>query len=97
MGVFEMVFYVAIVGIVAEALVKLVRGHPAKWKDVKALVGRVDELEQRLGDTMTELVETRAMLDDEMTMRSELAERLDFTERLLAGGQAPRPAADREP
>ncbi len=94
MTVFQMVFYLMMAGIVSEALVKLVRGHPAKWKDVKALTSRVDELEQKLGDTMTELVETRGMLDDEMTMRSELAERLDFTERLLAGGAPPRPGAD---
>lgn len=86
MGLFELIFYLTMAGIVSETVVKLVRGHPAKWKDVKALMGRVEELEQRLGDTMTELVETRAQLDDEMTMRTELAERLDFTERMLAKG-----------
>lgn len=86
MGLFEMIFYLMMAGIASEMVVKLVRGHPAKWKDVKTLTGRVEELEQKLGDTMTELVETRAMLDDEMTMRHELAERLDFTERMLAKG-----------
>jgi hypothetical protein len=90
MELFQMIFYIAMAGIASELVVKLVRGHPAKWKDVKALLGRVDELEQRLGDTMTELVETRALLDDEMTLRVELAERLDFTERLLASGSGPR-------
>ncbi len=89
MGLFEMIFYIAMAGIASELVIKLVRGHPAKWKDVKALMGRVDELEQRLGDTMTELVETRALLDDEMTLRVELAERLDFTERLLASSSRP--------
>lgn len=88
MGVFEMVFYLAIAGIIGETAVKLVRGHPAKEKEIKALRSRVDEMEHKLGDTMTELMDTRAMLDDEMTMRSELAERLDFTERLLATGKA---------
>jgi len=89
MGVFEMVFYLAIAGIIGETAVKLIRGHPAKAKEVKSLRDRVDEMEHKLGDTMTELMDTRSMLDDEMTMRSELAERLDFTERLLASGQSP--------
>lgn len=87
MGIFTMVFYLALAGIIAEAAVKLVRGHPAKEKEIKRLRERVEEMEQKLGDTMTELMDTRAMLDDEMTMRSELAERVDFAERLLASGQ----------
>ncbi len=89
MGIITMIFYLAMAGIIAEAAVKLVRGHPAKEKDIKRLRERVEEMEQKLGDTMTELVDTRVMLDDEMTMRSELAERLDFAERLLASGQPP--------
>ncbi len=94
MGVFELVFYLAMAGIVTEAVVKLVRGHPAKWKDVKTLAGRVEELEQKLGDTMSELADARAQLDDEMSLRAELSERLDFTERMLARGRdAPPPGA----
>lgn len=91
MGVFELVFYLAMAGIVTEAVVKLVRGHPAKWKDVKTLAGRVEELEQKLGDTMSELADARAQLDDEMSLRAELAERLDFTERMLARGRDATP------
>ncbi|MCL4865554.1 MAG: hypothetical protein KJZ47_06645 [Gemmatimonadales bacterium] len=93
MGVFEMVFYLAIAGIIGETAVKLVRGHPAKEKEIKRLRERVEEMDQKLSDTMTELVDTRAMLDDEMTMRSELAERVDFAERLLASGPPPGGAA----
>jgi hypothetical protein len=89
LGVFEMVFYLAMAGIASETVIKLIRGHPAKAKEIKGLRDRVDEMEHKLGDTMTELMDARAMLDDEMTMRSELAERLDFAERLLASGQPP--------
>lgn len=89
MGILQLVFYLAMASIIAEAVVKLVRGHPAKEKEIRRLRERVEEMEHKLGDTMTELMDTRAMLDDEMTMRSELAERVDFAERLLASGPAP--------
>jgi len=92
MGVLEMLFYLAMASIAADAAVKLIRGHPAKAKEVKALRDRVEELDYKLGDTMTELMDTRAMLDDEMTLRSELAERVDFAERLLASGRPPGPS-----
>lgn len=103
MGVFEMVFGLVMAGMVLDTLVKLVRGHPAKDKEIKALRARVEELDHKLGDTMTELAETRTQLDDEMTMRAELEERLDFTERMLARGpelrqpDAPHRDSDRSP
>lgn len=84
-----MLFYLAMASIVAEGAVKLIRGHPAKAKEIKVLRERVDELEQKVGDTMTELMDTRGRLEFEMTARAELAERLDFTERVLARGSHP--------
>ncbi|MGE0553106.1 MAG: hypothetical protein AB7R55_06730 [Gemmatimonadales bacterium] len=96
MGLFEMVFYLAMAGIVADVAVKLIRGHPAKQKEIKQLRDRVEEMDAKLTATMNELAETREMLDDEITLRAELAERLDFTERLLTRGTPPAPDPQEE-
>lgn len=91
MGILTMVFYLALAGIVADAAVTLIRGHPAKKREVKALTDRVADLEQRMGDCLAELEDTRAALADEAAVRAELEERLDFAERLLASGKRELP------
>lgn len=91
MGLFTMIFYVALAGIVAEAVVKLVRGYPAKEKEIKTLKERVDTLEHHIGECLASLEDTRAALADEAGLRAELEERLDFTERILAAGREPDP------
>jgi len=96
MGLFTMIFYLALAGIVAETAVKLIRGHPAKKNDMKALQTRVDELEQRMGDCLVELDDTRTALAEEVSWRTELEERLDFTERMLASGREARPSGPEE-
>lgn len=87
MGLFELIFAVTVTGIVADAVVKLARGHPAKEKEIKELRSRVDELEQRMGDCVAALEESRAVLADELAVRAELEERLDFAERLLTASR----------
>lgn len=89
MGLFTMIFFIALAGIVAEAAVKLVRGHPAKEKEITTLKTRVDTLEHHIGESLAALDETRALLADEVARRVELEERLDFTERVLASGSKP--------
>lgn len=87
MGLFTMIFLVAMASIVADAAVKLVRGHPAKEKEIKTLRTRVDTLEHHIGECLASLDDARAALAEEANARLELEERLDFTERLLASGR----------
>lgn len=87
MGLFTMIFLIAMASIVADAAVKLVRGHPAKEKEIKTLKARVDTLEHHIGECLATLEDARAALADEANARAELEERLDFTERLLASGR----------
>lgn len=87
MGLFTMIFFIAMASIVADAAVKLVRGHPAKEKEIKALKARIDTLEHHIGESLAALDETRAALAHESALRAELEERLDFTERVLASGR----------
>lgn len=89
MSLFELIFAVTITGIIADAVVKLVRGHPAKEKEIKQLRARVDKLEQRMGDCVAAIEESRVVLADELAVRAELEERLDFAERLLASPRRP--------
>ncbi|MEZ4585479.1 MAG: hypothetical protein R2909_03650 [Gemmatimonadales bacterium] len=96
MGIFEMIFYLARAGILADVAVKLIRGHPAKEKELKQLRERVEEMDAKLTATMNELADAREMLDDETAVRAELAERLDFTERLLTRGTPPATDAQEE-
>ncbi len=87
MGVITMIFFIAMAGIVADAAVKLVRGHPAKEKEMQTLKARVDTLEHHIGECLASLEDARAALAEEANSRAELEERLDFAERVLASGR----------
>ncbi len=87
MGLFTMIFFIAMAGIVADAAVKLVRGHPAKENEIKTLRARVDNLEHHIGECLASLEDARAVLAEEANTRAALEERVDFTERMLASGR----------
>lgn len=87
MSILTMIFLVALASIVADAAVKLVRGHPAREREITTLKARVDTLEHHIGESLAALEETRHLLADEVARRVELEERLDFTERVLTSGR----------
>jgi chromosome segregation ATPase len=87
MSLFTMIFIVVMAGLVGETLVKLVRGHPAKEKEIRGLREKLAALEHHVGECLAELEDTRASLAREAAARAELEERLDFTERVLASGR----------
>jgi len=83
MGVFEMIFGIVFVGIVADAVTKVAGGR----KNTKAfakLEGDVEALRQQLQDQAQQLADTDADLDAYAAQIEEMQQRLDFAERLLA-------------
>jgi hypothetical protein len=79
-GVLTLLFVLCLAGIAADTIVKVAKSRGGG----PALRAKVDDLEQLVGDQSAALADAQAIITAQSDQIQELAERVDFAERLLS-------------
>jgi type IV secretory pathway VirB4 component len=76
------IFILAVMGIVGDTIVKVVRARSGAGA-AKGLRGEIDDLNQQLQDQSAALADAQAIIAAQAESIQELHERVDFAERIL--------------